>query len=600
MKDLLSGNEAVAHGALEAGIKVATAYPGTPSSEILETIAEIKPPHVHAEWSVNEKVALEVAAGASFGGVRVLCSMKHVGLNVAADPFMTMAYTGVRGGVVLAVCDDPGMHSSQNEQDSRNFALAANVLCLEPADPAEAREMTIEAFDLSERLDIPIILKPVTRISHTKGLVDTGDIPDRVESARFSPDKGKLVMVPGNARVRHLDLIAKQPMILEESEKSRFNRIEEGKGKMGIIACGICYSYLRDHFPDLPILKIGVPVPAPIGLIEKFAESCDELLIVEELEPVVERQVRERLCMEIHGKMDGTVQRHGEILPETYQKLGGLDVPEVQRVSLPQRPPNMCPGCPHRGLMYALKKVNRKGVMGDIGCYTLGLLPPLGMIDSCLCMGASINLATGLYQAGEKTDSISLLGDSTFVHSGITGLINSVYNRANTTVIILDNGTTAMTGFQPHPGTGELADSSPGGHLDLAKLCEACGAKVWVVDPYDTRETEKGLREAISHEGVSVVISKRNCTLIGQRSRVKYQVGEDCNGCMLCIDSIGCPAMMPLRFTFNKAEMAPVKTGARQATTNPSQIRAVEIDPLLCAGCGICSSICPKRTIQRV
>jgi indolepyruvate ferredoxin oxidoreductase alpha subunit len=491
------------------------------------------------------------------------------------------------------------MHSSQNEQDTRNFALAAKVLCLEPADMAEAKEMTIEAFEISERLDIPVLIRPVTRISHTKGIVELGEIPSEVNAARFTPDKAKFVMVPGNARVRHQELIGKQPRILEESEGSRFNRIEDGDGKKGIIAVGICHSYLRDHFPDAPMLKIGVPVPAPVGLIREFASSHDEILVVEELEPVVERQVRENLCTTIHGKLDGTVQRHGEILPETYLELGGLELPVLQPIPLPPRPPNMCPGCPHRGLMYALKKVNRKGVMGDIGCYTLGLLPPMGMIDACLCMGAGINLAAGLYQAGERKDSVSLLGDSTFVHSGITGLINSVYNRANTTIIILDNGTTAMTGFQPHPGTGELADSTPGVQLDLAKLCEACGAKVWVVDPYDTRETEKGLREAIRHEGVSVLISKRDCTLIGQRSRVKYQIGEECNGCLMCIDAIGCPAMMPLRYTFENADIAPVKTGIRQTTTNPSQIRAVEIDPLLCAGCGVCSGVCPKKIIRK-
>ncbi|MBU7004582.1 MAG: 4Fe-4S binding protein, partial [Theionarchaea archaeon] len=470
---------------------------------------------------------------------------------------------------------------------------------LEPADMAEAKEMTIEAFEISERLDIPVLIRPVTRISHTKGIVELGEIPSEVNAARFTPDKAKFVMVPGNARVRHQELIGKQPRILEESEGSRFNRIEDGEGKKGIIAVGICHSYLRDHFPDASMLKIGIPVPAPVGLIREFASSHDEILVVEELEPVVERQVRENLCMTVHGKLDGTVQRHGEILPETYLELGGLELPVLQPMPLPPRPPNMCPGCPHRGLMYALKKVNRKGVMGDIGCYTLGLLPPMGMIDACLCMGAGINLAAGLYQAGEKKDSISLLGDSTFVHSGITGLINSVYNRANTTIIILDNGTTAMTGFQPHPGTGELADSTPGVQLDLAKLCEACGAKVWVVDPYDTRETEKGLREAIRHEGVSVLISKRNCTLIGQRSRVKYQIGEECNGCLMCIEALGCPAMVPLRYTFENAEMAPVKTGIRQTTTNPSQIRAVQIDPLLCAGCGVCSGVCPKKIIRK-
>ena len=471
------------------------------------------------------------------------------------------------------VCDDPGMHSSQNEQDSRNFALAAKIIALEPSDPTEAREMTMEAFDLSEELDIPVMVRPVTRISHTKGLVEVGELPTEVKAANFIPDKAKFVMVPGNARVRHLDLIARQPKILEASENSGFNRIEDGKGSTGIIACGICYSYVKDYLQDLPVLKIGVPVPAPISLIKRFAEKYDELLVIEELEPVVERQVRENVCKPVHGKLDGRVQRQGEILPETYQRLGNPDVPEVGPMQVPARPPNMCPGCPHRALMYALKKVNRKGAMGDIGCYTLGLLPPIGMVDACLCMGAGINLATGLYHGGSSGNSISLLGDSTFVHQGITGLINSIYNKADTTIIILDNDTTAMTGFQPHPGTGQLADFSMGGKLDIPALCEACGAKVWTVDPYDIEGTMKGIKEAIDHHGVSVVVSKRECVLRAPRTGVKYVVGDECDGCLRCIASLGCPAI------------------SREGG-------AVRIDPLLCTGCGICVHVCPKNAIQ--
>jgi indolepyruvate ferredoxin oxidoreductase alpha subunit len=600
MKELLSGNEAIARGALEAGIKAATAYPGTPSSEILETIARLKPPGVHAEWSVNEKVALEVAAGVSYGGARVICAMKHVGLNVAADPFMTLAYTGVRGGLVLAVADDPGMHSSQNEQDSRIYALGANIMALEPSDPAEAREMTIEAFELSEKLDIPIMLRSVTRISHTKGVVEEGEIPTNPPRARFRPDKGKFVMVPANARLRHLDLIDRQARIAEESETSRFNSVKKGRRDTGIIASGISYAYVKDHLPGYPILKIGVPVPAPLALVREFCEAHEEILVVEELEPVVERQVRENTCKPIHGKLDGTVQRHGEILPETYQRLGGMDIPDMKPAEVPPRPPNMCPGCPHRGLMYALKKVNRKGVMGDIGCYTLGLLPPMGMIDACLCMGAGVNLAAGLNQAGSPDHSISLLGDSTFVHSGTTGLINAVYNKARTTIIILDNGTTAMTGFQPHPGTGQLADSSEGVRIDLARICEACGAKVWVVDPYDTAGTVRGLRAAFRHKGVSVVISKRDCTLIGPRSRSTYVVTDACNGCLHCVANLGCPAMTPRTYTFERANVSPGRTPSGVTVNPASVLRCVEIDPLLCAGCGVCAGLCPRDAIRKI
>ncbi len=445
----LSGNEAIALGAYESGVRIASAYPGTPSTEIVESLSTYE--GVYTEWAPNEKVSLEVAMGASFGGARALVSMKHVGLNVAADPLFTCAYTGVRGGLVIVTCDDPEMHSSQNEQDNRNYAFAAKIPMLEPSDPYEAKEFTKIAFEMSERFDTPVLLRSTTRVSHVKGVVEPGDAAESDVSPGIVRDPDKFVMLPVNARKRRLILQKRFEKLGEFAETFSQNRVEEGKGRRGFITSGVSYNYVKESFPAEPVLKLGMVYPFPEKMVQEFAASLEEVVVVEELDPFIELHVK-AMGVSVTGK--DKIPSMGELNPQIVRKSleGDGEEEGFEAISLPGRPPSLCPGCPHRGLFYALSRL-KVFVAGDIGCYTLAFFKPLSAMDSCVCMGASIGNAYGIERAvGEDAlgKVVAVIGDSTFLHSGITGLMDIVYNRGFSTVIILDNRTTAMTGHQRH------------------------------------------------------------------------------------------------------------------------------------------------------
>jgi indolepyruvate ferredoxin oxidoreductase alpha subunit len=516
-KILLSGNEAIGRGAIEAGISVATAYPGTPSTEILEYIAK-NSDGIHAEWSVNEKVALETAIGASYSGVRAICSMKHVGVNVAADPLMTLAYTGVKGGLLLVAADDPGMHSSQNEQDSRFYAKFAKIFCYEPYNSQEAREMVIDAFDISEKLQLPIMLRTLTRVSHTSSPVRIGEIVEG-KTPELRIDPGEWVMVPAHARVRHKILNEKQKDLREISEKSRFNKIAKlGNEKTGIIAFGSAYNYaMESRGKDVALLKVST-FPFPMNLIREFLDGLEKVIVLEEGEPLLEEVVR-CLHRNVHGRLSDEVPLEGELSPEIVDPLlcstvlgsGSMDL------ELPPRPPSLCPGCPHQSLYNALRKVEPAIVTGDIGCYTLGV--NLGILHTCLCMGAGISQAAGMSHSGIKR-VVAVIGESTFLHSGITGIMSAVYNRADILVIILDNGSVAMTGHQPTPLTGITATGDLGGKISLEDIVEGCNVNsVDVVDPYREAEVEKLMRKRLGEDGVRVIISNGPCIIVKKRMK---------------------------------------------------------------------------------
>lgn len=583
MKVLLSGNEAVARGAYEADIKIATAYPGTPSTEILETIAmEYK--NIYAEWSPNEKVAFEVATGASMSGARCIVAMKHVGLNVAADPFMTFAYTGVKGGFIVISADDPSMHSSQNEQDNRFYAKFAQIPMLEPCDSQEAKDFVKIGLDISEEYDTPVLLRLVTRISHSKCAVELSD-PISRETTGFERDIPKYVMVPGHARMRRKIVIERLEKLKALSDKTELNRIEKGKPEVGIITAGIAYQYAREAFPDATYLRLGMPYPLPEKKIREFAESVDRLFVVEELEPFLEEQIKS-MGIECEGKKWFTNfgELSSSIVEEGFVKAGVLHKRTIEFTDPEQlfpRPPVLCPGCPHRGVFTVLKKL-KVPVTGDIGCYTLGALEPLSSMDSCVCMGASIGEAIGIAKAGGAGKGVvAAIGDSTFLHSGVTGLLDAAYNKANITVVILDNRTTAMTGGQHHPGTGTTLMGEESFEVDFVKLCEACGVKdIHVVDAYKLDETREALKSSFEHDGPSVVITNRPCALMPRK--IKEQpytvVSEACNGCKLCF-RVGCPAIF-----------------ASKELTKKGHPKAV-IDADQCTGCTICAQVCPENAI---
>ncbi|RPI01106.1 MAG: indolepyruvate ferredoxin oxidoreductase subunit alpha, partial [Zetaproteobacteria bacterium] len=470
---LLSGNEAIARGAYEAGVKVAAAYPGTPSTEILEYLAEYE--GVHAEWAPNEKVAVEVALGAAMAGARALAAMKHVGVNVAADPIFTASYTGVRGGLVIVTADDPEMHSSQNEQDNRHYAMAAKIPMLEPADSAETKAYTKLAFALSERFDTPVFLRTTTRISHATGAVPLGEVEPSGIPLAFVEDPAKWVMLPVNARKRHVVVEERVRALRDFAETFDGNRIEWGDRSLGIVTAGVAYQYVREAFPEASVLKLGMAYPLPERLLREFAAGVGRLVVVEELDPIVETHVR-ALGIRVEGK--DRVPILGELNTRIVrQAVSGEAAPLREPASVPNRPPNLCAGCPHRSLFFALNKC-KVTVTGDIGCYTLAALPPLKSMDTCVCMGASIGNALGIEKAlgpAARGKVVAVIGDSTFVHSGITGLVNVVYNRGFSTVIVLDNGTTAMTGAQDHPGTGKTLQGETAPRLDLVALCRAVG-----------------------------------------------------------------------------------------------------------------------------
>ena len=572
--ELLLGNEAVARGAYEAGVRVATAYPGTPSTEITEALAAAT--DVYCEWSPNEKVALEVALGAAMGGARAMCSMKHVGLNVAADPLFTAAYSGINGGLVIVVADDPGMHSSQNEQDSRFYARSAHVPMLEPSDSAECLAFTKLAFELSERYDTPVIVRLTTRVAHARSLVQQG-APEEVPLRDYVKDPAKYVMMPAFARPRHLYVEQRENEMRQQLGEVGQNRIEHhGDKKTGVVCAGATYQYVREALPEVSVLKLGVVYPLDEALIRRFACEVETLYVIEELEPFFEDAIR-AMGVRVDAGKDRTGLQ-GELLARKIGYLfgeekapGPAETPEI-----PARPPVLCPGCPHRAVFFVLGKMGLT-VSGDIGCYTLGALPPLSAMDSEICMGAAVGMAMGLEKArgaefAKKT--VAILGDSTFIHSGITGLIDMVYNGSNGTVLILDNSTTGMTGHQQNPTTGKNIRSEPAGQVCLEALCKGVGVpSVRVVDPFDMKGFEQVLKEETNRQGVSVVIARRPCALIVKQTAPPYVVDKKaCIRCGRCM-KLGCPA---------------ISLGEKTA----------HIQAELCVGCGLCAAVCPTDAIQ--
>ena len=574
MKQLMLGNAAVARGLYEAGCAVVSSYPGTPSTEITEEAAKYD--EIYCEWAPNEKVALEVAFGACLAGRRSFCGMKLVGLNVAADPLFTIAYTGVNAGLIIGVADDAGMHSSQNEQDSRHYAKAAKVPMLEPSDSAEALAFAKLAYEISERFDTPVLLKMCTRVSHSQSIVDTGErvLP---ELKPYQKDVAKNVMMPGNAIRRHPIVEQRTRDLIEYAESAPVNRVEMSSTKLGIITSSTSYQYAKEVFGDqASILKLGMIYPLPKKLILDFAAKVDKLVVIEELDAVIEEHCRE-LGLEVSGK--DILPLEGEYSQRLIAQKLGVPVPEGKQIAdaIPVRPPVMCAGCPHRGMFYTLHK-NKVTVMGDIGCYTLGAAAPLSAIDVTACMGASITALHGYNKAlnEEKADSaVAIIGDSTFMHSGMTGLANIAYNQSNSTVIILDNSITGMTGHQQNPTTGYNIKGDPAGKIDLESLCRAMGiGRVRVVDPYDLAACDKALKEELAAPEASVIISRRPCVLlkyVKTKPPVKVNV-EKCVGCRSCM-GLGCPAI---------------------SIKNKKAV----VDNTLCVGCGVCEQLCPVNAFE--
>lgn len=574
-KKILLGNEAIARGAYEAGVKVSAAYPGTPSTEVSEALAKYE--EVYAEWSPNEKVATEVALGASIAGVRSMCAMKHVGLNVAADPLYTAAYTGVKGGMVLVVADDPGMYSSQNEQDTRMVARAAMVPVVEPSDSSEAKEFMKYAYELSETYDTPVILRSTTRLSHSQGLVELGErkVPEDIPYER---NIGKFVMMPGNAIKRHLAVEARMKKMAEDANTMAINRAEYRDLSVGFITCGIAYQYIREAMPEASILKLGLVNPLPRKLIEEFAAKVDCLYIFEELEPVIEEQVKAWGITKAVGKEIFTIQ--GEYSANLLrERVLGQEL-SFKTEEVPARPPILCPGCPHRSVFAVLNRLKIRAA-GDIGCYTLGAVAPLSVIDTTICMGASISTLHGMEKAKGTDyvkDWVAVIGDSTFMHTGINSLMNMVYNQSKATVIILDNSTTGMTGHQDHAATGKTlkGDSVPA--INIAGLCRSLGIeRVCEVNAFDQKELEKVIREEVKADALSVIITQAPCALLkGLKFPNKCRPDtEKCKKCGACLRP-GCPAL----------------TRREDGT--------IAIDETMCNGCGLCMQLCKFDAIKLV
>ncbi len=574
MKQLILGNEAVARGLYEAGCSFVSSYPGTPSTEITEAVA--KYPEVYAEWAPNEKVALEAAFGASLAGRRAFCGMKHVGLNVAADPLFTISYTGVNGGLVIGVADDAGMHSSQNEQDSRHYARASKIPMLEPSDSAEALAFAKLAYELSEKFDTPVLLKMCTRVSHSQSVVQTGERTEHVKE--YEKNIAKYVMMPGNAKKRHPVVEARTQALIEYAETAEINRVEEGADhKMGIITSSTSYQYVKEVLGDTyPVMKLGMIWPLPEQKIRDFAASVENLVIVEELDSFIEDHCR-NLGLACVGKSNFSCIDELSQNKVAAQLAKAVEEGVALADTIPPRPPVMCAGCPHRGLFYTLKK-NKITVLGDIGCYTLGAVAPLAAVDSVICMGASVSGLHGFSKSqGGAMDgkTVAVIGDSAFMHSGITGLVNIAYNESNATVIIVDNSITGMTGHQQNPTTGFNLKGDPCAKIDLETLCHAVGIKrVRVIDPYDLKQCDEVLKEELAANEPSVIISRRPCALLKYvKHKAPLAVEQDkCIGCKACM-KIGCPA---ISMEGGKAK----------------------IDPTLCVGCGVCAQLCKVGALK--
>jgi len=604
---LLLGNEAIARGVLEAGIAVVTTYPGTPASEIGDSISEIAPEAgLYMEYSVNEMVAVEVAAGAANCGVRALTAMKHVGLNVAADLVMTLAYTGVRGGYVIVTADDPECYSSQNEQDNRFYALFSNLPCLEPSDPQEAKEMTISAIEMSEKLELPVLLRTTTRVSHTRGPVTYGNLKKPNLHGEFIRDLKRLNMVPAFSRPKHTVLLRQAAKAKEISETSVYNRVVRKGKEIGIVSSSSGYNYAVEAADllnlDAGILKLGMTHPLPEKMIVDFLRSHDKVVIVEELEPYLEMQIKAIAKdyvpnAQVFGKMSREYfPREGELSTRLatvgLAKITAKELPidfrgidekyaEITK-DLPSRPPILCAGCPHRASFYVIRKVGGDKTLypTDIGCYALGMSPPLNVGDIMICMGASVGTAQGISKATGR-DTIAIIGDSTFFHAAIPGLVNAVYNNSKLVVAVLDNQATAMTGHQPHPGTGITGMQGPAEKVLVEKVAEGCGVKyVRVVNPFETREATAMLKEAVRQSGPSVVVFRSPCTLMDIKEKrrrgvkiIQAKITDKCNDCMACIKLLACPAIV-------------VEEGK------------VKIDEVFCSGCGLCISVCPYKAIE--
>ncbi len=575
MKKLMLGNAAVARGAYEAGVSVVSSYPGTPSTEITENI--VKYEEIYAEWAPNEKVAAEVAIGASIAGARSMSCMKHVGLNVMADPVFTVSYTGVNGGLVFCVADDPGMHSSQNEQDSRHYAEASKIMMLEPADSGECKEFTRLAFELSERFDTPVFIRLSTRVSHSQSLVDEKE-PVSYELKPYEKNIDKYVMMPAKAIKRHVDVEKRIEALREFSESCEFNTVEDNGSRIGVITSGIAYMYAKEALGDkVNYLKLGMVYPMPEKLILDFAEKCDIVYVVEELDPVIEKHCKS-IGVNVIGKEKFTLL--GEYTPAMIKKVVlGENAAEFNTIdeNIPVRPPVMCAGCPHRGTFYVLKKLGLV-VSGDIGCYTLGAVAPLESVDTTICMGASVSAALGMAKARGKEFNkklVSVIGDSTFIHSGITGLIDIVYNKGANTVIILDNSITGMTGHQDNPTTGYTIRGEETAQVNLVTLCKSVGVKnVVVADPFDVKTFEKVVKEEVERDEPSVIIAQRPCALL---KKVKYTgrcvINNKCKKCKMCM-KLGCPAI-----SFDGD--------------------GIRIDETQCNGCGLCFNVCPFGAMEK-
>ena len=570
---IMLGNEAIARGAYEAGVKVSAAYPGTPSTEISENIIKYKD-DIYSEWSPNEKVATEVAIGASLSGVRAMASMKHVGLNVASDPLYTVSYMGVNGGLVFVVADDPGLYSSQNEQDTRMVARAAQVPVLEPSDSMEAKEYMKAAFQISEVFDRPVILRTTTRLAHSQGLVELYD-REEIEDVPYEKNIAKTVMMPGNAKLRHVEIEKRNLELAEAANTMPINTVEMNDTKIGVITSGIPYQYVKEALPNASVLKLGMVNPLPKKLITEFASKVDTLYIVEELEPVIEEQVKSWGIKAI-GKEIFTIQ--GEYSANMIRAAILKEEVDLKApAAAPGRPPILCPGCPHRSVYYVLNKLKLHAA-GDIGCYTLGAVAPLSVVDTCICMGASISSLHGMEKAKGKEyikNWVAVIGDSTFLHTGINSLMNMMYNKSTGTVMILDNSTTGMTGHQDHAATGKTLLGEPTNAIDIPNLCRAIGVKnVIEVNAFDIATLEKVVKEEVARDEVSVIITKTPCVLLDKAKKPVYIAHSDkCKKCGMCMKP-GCPAM----------------------TKNADG--TIRIDDTMCTGCGLCETLCKFNAIE--